>query len=444
MELRRRGHFALLLWAMTLAMAVTAQAQTLIRDAGLERALSEIAKPLITAAGLSPGRVKVLIIQDQRLNAFVVNERAVFLHSGLILKADRVEELQAVIAHELAHIANGHISRRMANLQSSRTAAGLGMALALATAAAGGGRAAAGIGLGTASAAQRSFFAHTRAEEASADQAALRYMMAAGVDPRAMADVLDLFRGQEALSPGRQDPYVHTHPLTRDRIRTVKGLAAAAGETSRKNQTAEYWFLRAQSKLGAFTGNPSRVLRQGNRGDTSEFAVLRRAIANHRLPKPDAAKAQIDALVAARPDDPYYHDLRGQIYLESRDFAGAVSAYNRAVALAPKHPQILAGYGRALLAAGGNAPNPKALTVLERARDRDARDPRLLRDLAVAYARAGQGGMASLATAERYALIGQAETAALHAERAMAQLPRGSTGWRRADDILHSAKSVAQ
>ena len=72
--------------------------------------------------------------------------------------------------------------------------------------------------------------AHTRAEEASADQSALRYMVSAGIDPEAMLEVLDLFRGQEALSVGRQDPYVRSHPLTRDRYRTVQAFLATRGD----------------------------------------------------------------------------------------------------------------------------------------------------------------------------------------------------------------------
>ncbi|MCA9768663.1 MAG: hypothetical protein KC485_07595 [Gemmatimonadetes bacterium] len=59
-----------------------------------------------------------------------------------------------------------------------------------------------------------------------------------------------------------------------------------------------------------------------------------------------------------------------------------------------------------------------------------------LRDLAVAYDRAGDRGMATLATAERFAIIGQKEDAVLHAKRAMKILPTGSPGWIRAQDLL--------
>lgn len=417
--------------------ACAVQGRSLIRDPDIEYGLKELAKPLISAAGLSPSRIDVLVINDDSMNAFVINDRTVFLHSGLIMRLGRADELQAVIAHELAHIANGHIARRMANAKAAGRIAAIGTALGAATAAAGDADVGAGLAIGVASSANRTFLAHSRAEEASADAAGLRYMADAGVDPVAMVRVLTLFRGQEALVRGRQDPYVRGHPLTRDRLRDVTARAATLQVRTTESDGAEYWFQRAKGKLRAFIRNPSATLRAVTKDDASDIALLMRAVAYHRRPDPEAARREIDRLAAKRERDPFVHELRGQILLESRDVSGAVAAYGRATELAPGHPLILAGYGRALLAAGRGS---EALAVLERARDRDPGDPRLLRDLAQAYGRAGDNGQASLATAERYALLGRPRDAAINAERALGLLARGSPGWRRADDILSAAK----
>ena len=64
----------------------------------------------------------------------------------------------------------------------------------------------------------------------------------------------------------------------------------------------------------------------------------------------------------------------------------------------------------------------------------------MLRDLGSAYAQTGQDGMAALATAERYALQGRLKDAEVHAKRASGLLPRGSGGWRRAEDIVGAAR----
>ncbi|WP_425052514.1 M48 family metalloprotease [Psychromarinibacter sp. S121] len=428
---------ALLVLAFS-GLALPAAAQGLLRDPDIENALHKLAEPLLTAAGLPPSQVKVLVVDDDRLNAFVVDSRHILIHSGLILKAQRAEELQAVIAHEIAHIANGHIARRLTNLGNANTAARFGLVMALALGAAtGSGEAAAGIALGTGSSANRVFLRHTRAEEASADQSALRYMAMRNIDPTAMADVLEYFRGQEVLSEYRQDPYVRSHPLSRDRIRAVEGYAAAYGPKATDHPQAQYWFLRAQGKLSAFIRKPGWTLTRVGK-DNSELGLMRQAIAFHRSGRRSDAMAAMNRLLSMR-NDAYYLDLLGQIQLESRDFAGAARSYGAAANAAPSEPLILAGYGRALAASGQYA---AALGPLERARTRDGTDPRMLRDLAVAYAKTGNNGMASAVTAERYAVLGNLKTAMIHAERASALLPRGSPGWIRAQDVLSAAHAA--
>ncbi|MEH6749440.1 MAG: M48 family metalloprotease [Paracoccaceae bacterium] len=439
--MQRLGHLfmAALLW---LAMTLQAGAATLIRDADIEHALSELARPILQTAGLSPNSVKVLIIQDDTMNAFVLDNNHIFIHSGLLLRMKTAAMLQSVIAHEAAHIANGHIARRSQNMARANTISGLGVALAAAAAAASGrGDAAAGLGLGIGGSARRVFMSHTRAEESAADSDGLRYMERAGVDTRGFSDVLNLFRGQEVLSEGRQDPYARTHPLSRDRLRAVEAyIQARRGEVT-PDPAAQYWFARINGKLSAFLRAPRWTLDRLDQSGTADIALMREAVAWHRTPDPSRAIAAADRLVAMRPKDPFVHDLRGQILLESRQFGAAVNAYKQAAALAPQNALILAGYGRALLAAD----QPKAaLQALTTARDRDFRNAMMLRDLAVAYARTGQDGMASLVTAERFALMGRLPDALIHANRALGLLPRGSAPFNRAQDVVFAAEAAAK
>lgn len=427
---------------MTTLTPISAVGQSIIRDAEIERALRELAAPVFREAGISQS-TRVIIINDSTMNAFVADARNVFMHSGLLLRLDSPDQVQAVLAHEAAHIANGHLTNRPGAAASAQTAARMGLLLALAAGAATGeSGAAAGLAAGTMSSAQRSFLAHTRAEESSADQSALRYMVSAGLDPTAMLEVLDLFRGQEALSVGRQDPYVRSHPLTRDRYRTVQAFVSTQGAGPEPSTANAYWYARLNAKLSAFLRNPSWTLRRVDRNDGSEIATLRRAIAYHRMPDTDRALAEVGRLLQMRPTDPFYQELQGQILYESRRFDAAIAAYGRAVDLAPREALILAGYGRALLAPDRADTNARALDILTRAQSRDPFDPRMMRDLALAYARAGQPGMAATVTAERYAVLRRMEDAEALANRAIALLPQGSPGWLRAQDVLRVAEAA--
>ena len=426
---------------IVLVQSVQAQAATLLRDADMEYALRQLAEPVLTAAGLSASSVKVLVIKDDRLNAFVVDHNHIFIHSGLLLKMSSAEQLQSVLAHEAAHIANGHIQRRYQNLRTAKSISGLGLALAVAAAAAGAdGNAAAGIGIGITGSANRVFTSHTRAEESAADASAIRYMIAAQANPKAFMEVLDIFRGQELVGEHRRDPYARTHPLTRDRLRAVKALTQGAKPIP-ANAKSAYWFERAQGKLSSFLRAPSWTLRRAKSSSFKDVMLMRQAVAYHRKPDTTKALQNIQALIAQRPNDPYVHDLHGQILLESRRANEAVNAYARASKLAPRNALILGGHGRALLAAG----RPRqALSILEKARARDFSDPRILRDLANAYAQSGKTSMASLVTAERYALSARFKDALIHAKRAAGQLPNGSTAWRRAQDVISAAEAHAK
>jgi len=121
--------FAALL-VLLVTLAAPARALTLLRDPDIEHGLKVLAGPVLRAAGLSPERVDILVIDAPSLNAFVVDANTIFLHSGLILRMKTPAMLQSVIAHEAAHIANGHLMRRPLNLRNARNAAALGTILA--------------------------------------------------------------------------------------------------------------------------------------------------------------------------------------------------------------------------------------------------------------------------------------------------------------------------
>jgi predicted Zn-dependent protease len=437
-RLFRRASIPLIALAL---FAAPVQAQNLLRDADIEYGLSQIAKPVLTAAGLSPARVKILVVNDSSLNAFVVSNDVIFMHYGLINKMTTAAQVQAVIAHEAAHIVNGHITRRMNNYASTRTAAGIGLALAGVAAATGNGQAAAGLAVGLQSSSLARFFKHTQAEEASADQSGIRFLAAAGVDPQGMADVLALFSGQELLAETRQDPYLRSHPLSRDRLRAVEAYVAAYSTDTASDTTADYWFARVNGKLSAYTRAPKWTLGRLNDSPYADVRLLRQAVAEHRQSRTAEALKAIDAAIAARPQDPFYHDQRGQILLETRNFQAAVAAYGRAVQLAPNDALLLAGYGKAMMTAGDLK---GARQALEKARSIDFRDGSMLRDLSVVYAKSGEQGMAALVTAERYALSGRLEDAGIHAERAVGLLANGSGPWQRAQDVLIASERAAK
>lgn len=427
--------------AGSLIAGTAAQARSFIRDAEIEATLRRIAQPVIASAGLNARSIRIIIVRDPSLNAFVAGRDTIFLHTGLLTRLKSVEMIQAVIAHELAHIRAGHAISREAAASGAKSAVGLGILLAAMAASSGSGEAAGMIAAGTVSAAERSFLAHTRSEESAADQASVRILAQAGINPQAALDALGMFSGQDLLTDRRRDPYARTHPLNSARMASLRNAVATTRFTDKgQNATLAYWHARMIAKFEGFLRKPSRLLKRAKSQPNVEVATYMRAIAYHRQSNLSAAHKELDRLIAHRPSDPYYVELKGQFHLEAGRAQSAVTAYRKALKLAGREPQIQVGLARALLALEQPLATKEAVGLLEKARRADIVDPGTLQFLALGYARLGQTGNASLATAERYALSGRIKDAALHAKRAMGVMPEGTPGWRRANDIVVLAR----
>lgn len=439
-EAMLRTILAIVMFAALALGSGPATALSLIRDAEIEATLKRVANPLLRISGLSPAIVRIYIVNDRELNAFVAGGQNIFINAGMVMRLDSVDQLRSVIAHEIGHITGGHLARRDAALKGARGIAVIGMLGAALAAAGGASEAGMAVMAASQQAAMRSALAHSRAEEASADQAGLRYLAAAGADPGAMLEVQQLFRGQEVLSSARANSYARTHPLWHERFALIEARIAELPDGQPPADEDVYWHARMVAKFKGFMDDPSQTLRAYPESDTSEPAMLARAVALHRLPDPARAIAAADALIEVRPEDPYYHELRGQFLLEAGRAAPAAASYREAAALAPSEALMLAGLGRSLLNMDDAAANAEARDVLARSAAYDKANAGVLRDLALAEARLGNNGAAALATAERHLLEGRFNDAMRQAARASDLLPRGGPGWRQAQDVLTVAR----
>ena len=157
------------------------------------------------------------VVHDDDVNAFSLPGGYVFINDGLIKKISSDDELAGVIAHEVAHIAARHAVKRYESQ--------LGLQIAqLAALAARQGTAAGGLSV----AAQAAQLAYARQDELEADRLGVKYMKAAGFDPKAMLAFLqklhDLDRDKSHYIPrGVVRPqYALTHPYVPERLRAVK------------------------------------------------------------------------------------------------------------------------------------------------------------------------------------------------------------------------------
>lgn len=417
----------------TVAFAQAKGGVNLIRDAEIEATLHQMINPILDAAGISAGSVNIYIVKDKQLNAFVAGGQNLFLNTGLLQRTEHPGQLAGVIAHEVGHIAGGHLSR--VGTAQSRAAAEVILATVLGAAAAVAGAPALGTAIitGGQTYAQGEYLSFSRSQEQAADQAAISYLDRLDLSPEGLAEFFHILDEQNLLTT-QNNPYLRSHPLTRDRLRFVE--AKVAEQAGNETGFPTIWNLGHQRmvvKLEAFLDDPRRTLEKF-KGDalTDRYA---RAIGYYRLPDLEKAVAEIDGLIDDFPEDPYFHELKGQMLFENGRVDAAIEPYREAVRLEPA-ALLRIGLAKALIESGDVEAGRQAIEQLQAAVSNEPTNAGAWRLLGIAQGRAGEEGEASLSLAEWALLTGKPDDAKLHARRAEGRIGPNDPGWYQLQDIL--------
>jgi len=433
---------AVFLASLFMPAPALAQGIGIIRDAEIEATIRTFATPIFEAAGLDPDAITIRVVADQDVNAFVAGGQNLFVTVGLLLLAQNSNQVVGVIAHETGHIAGGHLARSEEEQRNAMLESIIAMVLgagAMATGSPGAGQA---VMAGGAQVAQRQMLMNSRSHEAAADTAALTFLDQTGQSSRGLADFLGLLEERERGAVGRKDEFVIDHPLTPDRMEFVRNHVANS-KYSNAPEPAGYdeMLARVQAKLAGFLLSQEDISIRYPASDNSLAARYAHAIADYR--RPDLAKALplIDGLIAERPNDPYFYELKGQMLFDNGRVREAIGPYTEAVTFLPGESQIRVGLARAQLETNDPALNSAALANLTQAVQEDRQFPPAWDGLAVAYGRAGKIGLAALALAEKAMLLHQFKEARSEVARAKKLLPEDSAGYLRAQDIEQALKN---
>lgn len=436
--------FLLLILAMLHPSGAEAQGRRLIRDAEIEDTIRAYAAPIFQQAGLQPQGIDIYLIQDRSLNAFVSGGRKIFIHTGLLTRAETPLQVIGVIAHETGHIVGGHIVGRQQEIKNAQITTfasyllGIGAAIAS-------GQPGAGVAIisGGQDLALKGLLSYSRGQEQAADQAGVRLLEANGLSPRGILDFMKILEGQEILLATNQDPYLRSHPLTQDRIVFLENVV----QKSRfSNSPAPVELVaahaRMRAKLIGFLEPLARVFQHFPKTDNSVAARYARAIAYYRQPDLKKALPLIDGLLSDFPQDPFFHELKGQMLFENGRLAEALPAYEAAVELRSRSAILRLGLAQVQIELNDVELNDRAVENLEAALRREPGNGFAWRLSATAYGRRGDKGMTALSLAE-YALasgrLGEARQQSVRAQKILAEY---SPGWLRAQDVDNLAERL--
>jgi len=444
----RRLIASLLALMMACVGAMPAQAQSgrlpLIRDAEIEGLMRIYTRPILKAAGLNPKAVRVYLISDPRINAFVAGGQRIFINTGLLTESPTPNEVIGVLAHETGHIAGGHLARIGSELDRASVTAIVGMLVGLAAMVGGAAtgqteaaQAGQGVMMGSQGLAQRNVLTYQRSMESAADQAALKYLKATGQSPKGMLTLFEKLAGQSIATLQNVSPYVMSHPMPFERIRNLETAARASPYFDKKDPPE--LMLRhqlMQAKLAGYQNSAKAVFRDYPTSDQSMPARYARAIAMYRQGDIKNALPVLDSLIKDLPENPYFWELKGQALLESGRPSEALEPIRKAMKLLPNSGLIQILMAQALIGTNNKDNAKEAVSLLKKAQRTENDMPVLYQYLGMAYGKMGDIPRAELATAEFAMLRGDRKLALDKANAAQKLFKTGTPEWTRANDIL--------
>jgi predicted Zn-dependent protease len=218
--------------------------------------INNLGNQLVAASHQSGGHFYFFFMASPEINAFAGPGGYTAVYSGLMLASQNEEELASVMAHEIAHVTQGHISRRIADAsnQKYKTMAGMLAAIALGTVS---GQAAEAAMAATAASNQQSRLNFSRAMEAEADRIGIATLASANFNPNTMVDFFQ--RLQESERYYMKIPeLLSDHPLTPERISDAQNRAAQY--KPRHHVTSQDYYLIKERMRNINASNTHQLL----------------------------------------------------------------------------------------------------------------------------------------------------------------------------------------
>jgi len=415
----------------------------IIRDSEIEEAIWLVVDPVVKASHLKD--LKIHILNDPIPNAFTIGGVDIFIHSGLITQFPNPDILRGIIAHEIGHIMGQHIARSQQVIGNYSNFAIGGAALGLAAAMATGNINAALAGaIGGAHVADRSIAAYSRTFESSADQTSLRLLETSGNSAIGLIEFFDKSR-LNLRSPDFANPYDRTHPMDQDRLRVIKNFHAKSKyQKSTTSPEVLYKYTRSAAKLAAYTLGVSQSINiPAPKEYKTEIDDYVQSIKDFRSGRLKEAINTLDRLLSLRPNDPYYHELKGQILFEF-DSNLALIESEKAVALRPNDKLLRLARGVIGITNYLNTPSkmePFYQDLLSVAKN-EPDNLLALYYLAIYYEKQGMTGKSYLNSATIAYKTGNLKGALNMAKAALTQLKPNSPDWYKASDMVQMTSNM--
>jgi predicted Zn-dependent protease len=301
-------------------------------------------------------------VDDASINAFALPGGYIGVNTGLLLATDTESELAGVLAHEIAHVTQRHIARRV---EAGRSLSLTSLAVILGAIAAGmsgaGAEVVQGAVMGGSALLQQQQINFTRANEYEADRVGIGVLASAGYDPEGMVSFFDEMGRQNAWAERRMPEFLSTHPVSASRMTEARNRA--------RRETVQ---LRPADRLYPLMHARARVLTTRDARDALQWFEARPRATDSRYGRGLAllrlgrhAEALTIGRELVREDDSLVPSwmLVVEAQTGAGDQTGALATLREMRRLFPHDAPVTLAWAEAQLAAG--QPGPAHEAVLE-------------------------------------------------------------------------------
>lgn len=197
----------------------------LVEDGEIIAYVQSIGDRVARQVGLTSYQFQFFVVNESVPNAFAMPGGYIFIYRGLIEMMTKEGELAGILAHELAHIQQRHLHRRLEEAKMINLASIAGMLAGILLGMSGGGKVGGAVATGSMAGAATYSLQYSRENEKEADQVGLRYLTAAGYEPQDMVTVMERLNQDRWRASSKVPSYMLTHPALTERVQYLKDMA---------------------------------------------------------------------------------------------------------------------------------------------------------------------------------------------------------------------------
>ena len=392
--------------------SLSARNLNIVRDAETENLLKNIARELVKSTDLNADELDFYIDNQNYINAFVIPGQKFFFTTRLLLESRQLEDIAGIVGHEIGHITGGHFSEKIKASQKSSIISILSSILAAGVIASGASDAGTAILLGGQQIGSQNLLSFSRRQESVADQTAIRLLKEAGFSLEGLLNIFKILEKNENLK--QINPYFLTHPLSSERKKYI--YLNLKNQNIREFKELEEDYALVKAKLNGFFLDEQQLnsIYFDNESIEKAYAF---SLLNYKIGKSDIAIRLINKCIAMNPENPYFHELKGQIYYESGKIKQSLPSFRKAIKISSNEKSFKLFLAKALYHSNSNKAYKESINLLWDYIENDEFPVEAWHYLGLNFGKIKKFDLSSYALAEKYLLVNEIKNAKMHIQR---------------------------